>query len=198
LYTVTRGVHGTQAVAHLESAPVYHLLTSVVIMPFPAEFFGSPYSGGWNDSIASPDVRIASAQMFVTNQKGNSPSASIFLTHTIDNGFRTLSGGQYSIQVDGYLAVDASAAPVLVVDAAHSVRDVFGVLGSAADAPIRLQLSLNGAAYCQITFPAGASISNSVDGFALPPLTSGSQLTLSILSVGQTNPGSDLTVIIRL
>ena len=53
-----------------------------------------------------PDVRVASAELFVTNRAGNSPVQSICLTSTLDSGLRTLSGGQYSIQVDGYLAVD--------------------------------------------------------------------------------------------
>jgi hypothetical protein len=120
------------------------------------------------------------------------------LTHSADGGLRTLSGGQYSIQVDGFLAVDQSVAPALVVDAAHSVRDVFAILGAAADAPVQLQLNVNGTSYCQVTFATGATLSSAVDGKALPPLASGSKLTLSVLSVGQTLPGSDLTLLIRL
>ena len=63
---------------------------------------------------------------------------------------------------------------------------------------MQLQLNVNGAAYCELTFAAGAIVSNSVDGFGRPPLEANSQLTLSILSVGQTYPGADLTVVIRL
>ena len=111
---------------------------------------------------------------------------------------RTLAGGQYSIQVDGFLAVDQSVAPALVVDAARSVRDVFAVLGTGADAPVRLQVNVNGGAYCQVTFATGAMLSSAVDGKTLPPLAAGAQLTLSVLSVGQTLPGSDLTLLIRL
>jgi hypothetical protein len=37
-----------------------------------------------------------------------------------------------------------------------------------------------------------------VNGNTLRPLPSGAQVTLSVVSVGQTVPGSDLTVIIRL
>jgi hypothetical protein len=120
------------------------------------------------------------------------------LTHTVDKGLRTLSGGQYSIQVEGFLAVDQSAAPVLVVDAAHSVGDVYGVLGTAADATVQLQLNRNGAAYCQIAFEASETVSNGISGRSLPPLMAGDQITLAVQSVGQTYPGADLTVIIRL
>jgi hypothetical protein len=63
---------------------------------------------------------------------------------------------------------------------------------------VALQLNLNGASYCQLTIAAWATASNTVDGNTLPPLPAGAQVTLSVLSVGSTVPGSDLTVIIRL
>ncbi|MGA3240926.1 MAG: phage tail protein [Bryobacteraceae bacterium] len=197
-YTVTRGLHGSTATTHLALAPVYQLADLPVIAPFPPEFFGSVYSGNWTYPILLPDVRVASAQMFVTNDKGNGPISSVCLTHNVDNGLRTLSGGQYSIQVDGFLAVDQSAAAALVTDAAHSVRDVFAVLGTSADQSVQLQVNVNGAAYCQLTIPIGLLVSNSVDGATLAPLASGALITLSVLAVGQTLPGADLTVLIRL
>ena len=197
-YSVTRAMDGSQAAAHAAQTPVYPLLSQTVIAPFPPDFFGSPYSGSWSFPIALPDVRVASAELFVTNQQGNSPTRDICLTHTTDSGLRTLASGQYSIQVDGYLAVDQSAAPALVMDASHSVRDVSAVLGSPADAPVGLQLNVNGASYCQLTIAAWATVSNTVDGNTLAPLPAGAQVTLSVLSVGSTVPGSDLTVIIRL
>jgi hypothetical protein len=197
-YTVTRALDGSQAAAHAAQTPVYPLLSQTMIAPFPPDFFGSPYSGSWSFPIALPDVRVASAELFVTNQQGNSPTRDICLTHTTDSGLRTLSSGQYSIQVDGYLAVDQSVAPALVMDASHSVRDVYAVLGAAADAPVGLQLNVNGASYCQLTIAAWATVSNTVDGNTLAPLPAGAQVTLSVLSVGSTVPGSDLTVIIRL
>ena len=64
--------------------------------------------------------------------------------------------------------------------------------------PVGLQLNVNGASYCQLTIAAWATVSNTVDGNTLAPLPSGAQVTLSVLSVGPTVPGSDLTVIIRL
>jgi hypothetical protein len=197
-YTVTRGLYGSTAAAHSTQTPVYQLSNLTVITPFPLDFFGSGYSGNWTFPILLPDVRVASAQMFVTNQKGNGALASICLTHNTDNGLRTLSGGQYSIQIDGFLSVDQLAAAALVTDAAHSVRDVFAVLGTSADQPVELQINVGGASYCQLTIPIGQLVSNSVDGATLPPLASGAQVTLSVLSVGQTLPGADLTVLIRL
>jgi hypothetical protein len=198
-YQVTRGAHLSQAAAHGAQAPVYHLASKTAIAPFPPEFFGSPYSGSWNYPVILPDARVASAELFVTNNKGNSETGSISLTHTTDLGLRTLSGGQYTIQVDGYLAVDQSAAAALVIEASHAVRDVYAVMGKAADAEVKLQLNVDGNPYCTLRFdPPGVLVSNSVNGNALPPFAAGSQVTLSILSVGRAYPGADLTVLIRL
>jgi hypothetical protein len=197
-YSVTRAMDGSQAAAHGSPTPVYHLQSTTVIAPFPPEFFGSPYSGSWSYPIVLPDVRVASAELFVTNQNGNSPAKDICLTHTTDSGLRTLATGQYSIQVDGYLAVDQSVAPALVIEASHSVRDVSAVLGSPADAEVKLQVNVNGTLYCPLRFDPWAKTLIPVDGNSLPPLPAGAQVTLSVLSVGSTVPGSDLTVTIRL
>ena len=78
------------------------------------------------------------------------------------------------------------------------MRDIYAVLGTAADAVVQVQVNLNGALYCALTFPAGATMSSSVNGNTLPPLTAGAQLTGAVTSVGQTNPGANLTVLIRL
>lgn len=197
--TVTRGAFGTMAAAHSAGAAISPLTAMTVIAPFPAQFFGSPYGGSWTFPISLPDARIVCAQFYVTNSKGASPVASINLTRSIDNGLRTLSGGQYSIQVQGFLSVDQLAAPPLVADAAHSVRDIYAVLGTGADQPILLQLYVNSAPYgSQLTIPTGQLVSNSIDGATLPPITAGAQVTLAVTQVGQTLPGADLTVTIRL
>ena len=197
-YQVTRGLHGSPASAHAVQTPVYGLTFKTAIASFPRDFFGSPYSGSWSYSISLPDVRVASAELYVTNQQGNSPVRAICLTNSLDSGLRTLSGGQYSIQVDGFLAVDQSAAPALVIEASHAVRDVFAVLGKVADAPVNLQVNVNGTAYCSLTVAPGMTTSTAADGKALGPLLEKSSVSLSVLSVGTTYPGSDLTVIVRL
>jgi hypothetical protein len=197
-YRVTRGAHGSSPASHSAQSAIFHLASKAVVTSFPRDFFGSPYSGSWSYPVSLPDARVASAEFFVTNQLGNSEVASVYLTQTVDGGLRTLSGGQYSIQVNGFLAVDQSAAPALVVERSHSVRDVFAVLGAAADSGVQLVVKADGADYCTLTVPAGANVSNSVDGNSLPPLTAGARVSLSVISVGATYPGADLTVIIRL
>ncbi len=197
-WQVTRGMHLSTAAAHAAQAPVYALLNKSMIASFPPGFFGSPYSGSWSYPIPLPNVRVASAELFVTNRLGNSPVRGICLTTTLDHGLRTLSGGQYSIQVDGYLAVEQSAAPALIVEADHAVRDVYAVLGSAADAEVRLQVNVDGALYCTLAVPPGMISSPAAEGNGLAPLLAGAKITMAILAVGQTYPGADLTVLIRI
>ena len=50
---------------------------------------------------------------------------------TTDEGLRTLAGGQLSIQVEGYLAMQTDAAPPLVVEDALAARDMFAVVSEA-------------------------------------------------------------------
>jgi len=199
---VSRGSHGSSATGHSTQAATYVLSKKTFIMAFPLDFFGSPASGSYAFPVAIPEVRIGAAELFMTNAKGNSPVAAQSFTGTSDLGLRTLSGGQLSIQVEGPLAIQTNAAPPLLVDSPHSVRDVYAVVEEApAGGPITMQVTQNGQPYCQLTIPAGVTVSNVVDGSALGPLLNKSQIGLDILSVVQTadlQPGSDLTVSIRL
>jgi hypothetical protein len=202
VYTVTRGSHGSTAAGHLAGTLVYHLSLSVAIMPFVDGFFGSPASGSYGYSIFLPDVRVGAAEFFVTNDFGNSPVTGISFGATTDQGLRTLAGGQMSIQVEGYLATQTDAAPPLVVDEALAARDIFAVVNEApSGGAITLQLRQGSTVWCSLTIADGATISNVVDGFGLPPLAAEAQVLLDILSVptaSGTLPGADLTVTIRL
>jgi hypothetical protein len=71
-------------------------------------------------------------------------------------------------------------------------------LGTPADAQVQVQVNVSGTLYCTLTFPPGQFSSDSTSGRSLPVLTAMAQITVAVLSVGQTNPGADLTVIIRL
>jgi hypothetical protein len=197
-YTVVRALHGTVGEAHAAGATVYRLAEKTSIAPFPPGFFGSPYSGSWSFTVALPDARIASAELFCTNRKGDGPAAAIRLTHNDDRGLRTGSGGQYSLQVSGFLAVDESATPPLVVEASHAVKDVYAVLGTPADAEVAVEVRVDAAPYCTVRVAAGATVSDAVDGGALAPLIVGSKVTMAVKTVGRALPGADLTLVIRL
>ena len=168
-------------------------------MPFARDFFGSAACGDWSFPIWLPNVRVASAELCVTNSVGPSEIRAIALTQSVDNGLRTLAGGQYSLQVEGFLAIQTAAVPELVVEAPHAVRDIFAIVKNAPlEGSVQLQLIYNGSAYCDLTIPSGSTMSNVVNGFGLPVLGGGARIGMDVTSVGMSNPGSDLTVIIRL
>jgi hypothetical protein len=200
--SVSRGAYGSSAAAYPALTPVYMLLKNTYIMPFPNDFFGSLASGSYAYPVAIPDVRVATAELFVTNDRGNSSVDRECYTATTDAGIRTLSGGQLTIQIEGPLAIQTNAAPLLLMDTAHSVRDVYAVVKEApTGTAITMQVTQNGTAYCELTIPVNTAISNDVDGYALGPLAENAQIGLDITAVtetGGTVPGSDLTVTIRL
>jgi hypothetical protein len=201
-YTVERGSHGSMAAAHGADAPVYHLTRHVTIVPFVKGFFGSPASGSYSHSVFLPDTRIAAAELFATNAVGGGGSAHAAFGATEDQGLRTMSGGQFSIQVDGYLAIQTDAAPPLVMDSTRAVRDLFAVVREApAGDSIEMELRLDETVYATLTIPDGATTSNIVSGFGLPALPVNARLILDITSVpaaANTLPGRGLTVIVRL
>ena len=196
---VDRGVHTTTAADHPLTSPVYVLSEKVAIAPFIRNFFGTPASGDWKYSVELPNVRLASAQFFMSNALGDGAVSSNAYTATIDQGLRTLSGGQLAFQISGYLAIQTGAAPDLIMDADRSVRDIYGVLRSpSAGAGTTLQLNRNGAIWATVQFDPAATISHVTPGFGLAPLRSGDRLSLDVAGVGTTNPGGDLTLIVRL
>ena len=204
-YQVTRGYAGSFAAAHPVTAVLYELSRQVQILPFARDFFGSPASGSYGFSLPLPDVRVAASELYMTNSRGNSDTSRIAVTANVNQGLRTLSGGQITFQVEGYLAVITDITPPYVVDQAYSIRDIFASLREpATGGPVQLKLRQNGADYCFLTISSGATRSNIVNGLGLPPLVAKAALSLDVTSVpfDQINannlPGRDLTVTVRL
>jgi hypothetical protein len=113
-------------------------------------------------------------------------------------GLRTCSGGQFAIQVGGYLAIQQNAAPPLLVEASHAARDVRASVTEAPQGtPITLRLWQGSTVYTSLTIPTGQTTSNVVDGTTLATLAGGSTVRLDVTAVGQSAPGRDLTVTIR-
>ena len=198
-WAVIRGVQGTFAADHAAGSSLYLLTEKVVIVPFVKGFFGNPASGDWRYSVAAPNVRLASAEIFMTNALGAGAAAVVSYTTTVDGGLRTMAGGQFSFQISGYLAIQAGAAPIVIVDADRSVKDIFGIVGTAPDgAGIMVEILCNSATYAVLQIASGSTLSNVVSGFGMAALRTGDQLSLNITGVGTTIPGSDLTLILRL
>ena len=172
------------------------------MIPFAKDFFGSPASGSFAYPVFLPDARIAAAEMYVTNSRGNGETGKVHFTASVDRGIRTLSGGQLTIQVEGPLAVQTNAAPELVIEDGHSARDIFSVVKEPpSGGPVSLELTLDSILYCALTIADGATSSNVVTGFGLQRLGALSKLRLNIVAVPQgpeSQPGRDLTVTIRL
>jgi len=201
-YTVLRGAEGTTAAAHTTTPPVYALEQNVSIVPFVPGFFGSPASGDFAYSVFLPDVRIAAAALEMTNVYGTGFATVVPFVGTADQGLRTMAGGQISLQVEGYLAVQTDAAPPLIAETTQAMRDIFAVVSEApSGGPISLQLRQGSTVFCTLTIADGTTEATAVSGFGLAPLASGAQISLDILSVpsaANSLPGRDLTVVIRL
>ena len=197
--TVQRGVQGSTAASHDISSLAYLLSEKIAIVPFVKNFFGSPASGDWKYSLQLPGARLASAELFMTNSLGDGAVSINSLTGTDDNGLRTLGGGQFSFQIAGYLAIQTGAAPAVIVDTNRAVGEIYAILRTpSSGAGVTLQLNLNGNLYATVQFAEGATTSGAVDGFGLPTLHTGDQLSLDVVGVGTINPGSDLTLIMSL
>lgn len=202
LVQAVRGSHGSLIEIHAVGATVYPLDQRTHILPFGRDFFGSPASGSFSFNSHLPGMRVAAADLYLTNGRGNSEVAKRNVTGTVDYGLRTLQGGQISLQVEGWLAIQEDATPPFLVESPLVMRDLFAVVGGAPMlGPIVLVLRQDEDEICRLTIPAGQTVSNRVDGFGMAPLRTGARLRLEIEGVAQTaesTPGSDLTVTIRL
>jgi hypothetical protein len=93
----------------------------------------------------------------------------------------------------------SGAAPDIIVDSSRAIRDIYAVLrGPSLGSGATLELNLNGQPYATIQFDPGVTTSYVVPGFGLPAVNAGDRLSLDVTGVGTANPGSDLTVIVRL
>jgi len=201
-YTVLRGAFGSTAAAHGAGAYVLHLDNSTIVAPFAQGFFENAASANYLHTVNLPDVRICAAEFYVTNAFGNSQASQVFYS----DGLRTLSGGQFSLQVSGYLATHQNAAPPLIIEASHAVRDMRATVTQAATGyDIDIDILQDGVFYAHLTIPAGQTISAvNTDVLNLKPLQKESVLSMNVtlsLSSGSTagllSPGRDLTVTIR-
>ncbi len=183
---------------------MYHLAGKAVIAPFPPDFFGSPYSGNWSFPFELPHVRVVSAELFVTNKRGNSPTTSICLTGTTDNGLRSLAGGQIDLTVDGVVAIESDAVPAARLPRSCSVRDLFAWVEEApGGGPLTCVIKVDGAEIASLTIPAGQVVSNTIDMTTVPSVEGlivpqEAPVTLDITAVGLTYPGKRLTATVRL
>jgi len=199
---VNRGVLSSTPAAHTNGTPVYTLTRRTYVMPFPEGFFGSPSSGTYAYGIDLPNVRVAAGEFFMTNRIGDGPVQSTCYTNTVDEGLRTLSGGQFCFQIAGVLAVQNDAGPKVTVDRARSIGNVAATVNVApSGGDIVVAVTQNEVEICRVTVPDGSTQSETVGGIGLGLLSAGATLNLNVVSVPagvDVMPGLDLTVTITL
>jgi hypothetical protein len=204
VYSVARAAANSTASTHASGALILHLDTATVILAFAPGFFQNRASNNYINTVSLPDIRISVSELFVTNSFGNS-QANLACYTTNKSLLRTLSGGQFSLQVNGYLATQQNAAPPLLVEASHAVRDIRLTLSQPpAGYVLTVDLLQNGSEYCQLIYDPSQAVPTSViDGTDLAPVIEGSLLTINInLTMISNydlafNPGNDLSVTIR-
>ncbi|MBV8864866.1 MAG: hypothetical protein JO210_05640 [Acidobacteriaceae bacterium] len=205
VYTVARGSLNSNISPHSPGDTMLLLSKRVAIVPFAAGFFENRASQNFIHTLSLPDYRVSAAEFSVTNSFGEGLANVICYASGPETGLRTLSGGQFSLQVSGFLNTRQNAALQLVVEAAHAVRDIRATLAQAAAGyTVDIDLLQNGVPYCSLEIESGASVSTTIlDGLTLLPLAENAILAmnLSVTPVagftGSASPGRDLTVTVR-
>ena len=203
-YQVGRGSYKSTVGTHDSGDTVLHLQTSVLVLPFGTGFFESRASQNYVHTASFPDLRICAAEFYVTNSFGDSLTNQVSYISGPEAGLRTLSGGQFSMQVSGYLATQQNAAPPLLVEQSHAVRDLRAAMTQAASGyDITVDLLQNGTIYTSCKISSGSNVSAVVDGVSLPALQEAATLTMNVSMTpaqgfaGTPTPGRDLTLTIR-
>ena len=209
-YNVVRGQLGSAALEQAAGQTVIELQNGKLVVPFESRFFQNRASVNLIHSFNMPDIRIGAAEFFVSNGFGSSQAAVKCFTGYESIGLRTLSGGQFSLQMSGFTVTQQNATPPLFIEASHAIRDVRATLGEPAigyDTKIDIfqtDTSDNRSFLCSLVVPAGQTSSNIADGGQIAFLREKSVVTsnVSLIANGQPDvtprPGKDLTATIRL
>ena len=202
--TVLRGIFNSTITAHAAGELLWTVGRSVAVVPFAPNFFENRASVNYLHSLLIPDIRVVAAEFFVTNSFGDSQLQQQCYTQLAARGLRTLSGGQLALQTNGSVTTQFNAAPPLVVQADHAVRDIRANLGRAAQGyRVSVTLLQAGQVYCTLQIAPNDVESPILDGVELPALRKLSSLSMNISLQpiggyqGAPVPPKDLTVTIR-
>ena len=200
-YNVNRGRYQSTAAAHTGTLPVFMLTRRDMTIPFVPGYFNSTSAVGFRYNFRLPNVRIAGADLTLYNRVGASERAEESYTILSEDGVRTLSGGQISMSVQGYLAIEASAGTSYVVDRTTVVRDVYAFVQEApVGATIEILVSVNGTAYCELVIAAGSRVADAVSCLNRAPIPANATISFDIVNVPPSSvgtPGKDLTVVLQ-
>lgn len=199
---IERGILAGSGEAHAAGTAVIALDQLTHTFAIPRGFFGSVGSGDFEPAVPLSNSRVAAATLSFLNRKGLSEAGIVNMTQLSGHGLRVLQGGQIMLQVSGFLTIQTSAVPPVVVEQARGIREVFAVVDEApAGVPLVVRVRRNSEALCQLTIAPQSNVSNIVEGLSLPPLSAMDRISLDIVSLGVgegTFPGRNLTISVRL
>lgn len=200
-YAVSRGRYQSSAISHASAALVFVLSQRDLTIPFVPGYFNSTAAVGFLYNFRMPNVRVSAADFTLYNRIGASERAEESYTILSEDGARTLSGGQITMSVQGYLAIEASAGTCFVVDRATVVRDVYAFVQEApVGAPIEIIIYVNGIVYCDLSIAAGGRVADAVSRFNHAPIPANATISFDIVNVPSSavgTPGKDLTVVLQ-
>ncbi len=194
---MTRGFNSSTADTHAPGAPAYTLSEKVIIVPFAKKFFGTPVSADWEYQMELPNVRLASVELFMTNALGPGAVTVNSYTGTIDFGLRTMARGPVLLPDHGischsdqrHSRNHRRCQPLCsgyLRDSRLSFRGFRDHTSTESQQDTLRDYLIRGR----------STTSSVVNGFGMPALNAGDQLTLDVTGVGTTTPGSDLTLVI--
>lgn len=195
-------------------AVLYPVQVATQVFPLSPQFFTSVAAANFTWPVALPNANIIATASWATNAFGQSPVFTAPLGEAIAaggypatlttpyGGFRTLTAGAVTFQVNGTLGIASNAAPPVYSGGASGGAFAFGsvsayVLTAPSGAAITLQLTLNGANWCTLTIANGATVALPQSGLALGAVPAGALVALNVIGVGTTFPGAGLTVVLQ-
>ncbi|MDX2267843.1 MAG: phage tail protein [Bryobacter sp.] len=201
-YTVQRAVHLSPEEAHAASDAVFLLERREEAINLLPGILKSTAGARFRYNTRLPNVRLAAADMAIYNRLGPSLLREEVFTQLVDDGMRTLSGGQIALSTAGYLSIEASAPGRYVTNRELVVGDVYAVVAEPpAGAAVQVLVRVDGVEYCTLSIPSGSFTSSPFSGFNRAPIAEGASITFDIVSVPPASvgsPGKDLTVFLQV
>lgn len=159
-----------------------------------------PSTNASTDLSLPPSIASFAALMPVLNDRmrqieGLTGSTAKVASST-GGGTSTATGsGQVGLSVPGTLGMKTTAAPLLLFGEAVTPSALVAIVaGAAIGASIIVQIMVGGVSYAQITTPAGMQSPNFVSVPGAGTIPANTVVTLNLISVGTTFPGSGLSV----
>ncbi len=201
-YIVERGSSLSPVSSHTAGTTLFKLDRRDEVITLLPGLLSATAGARFRYNTVLPNVRIAAADLSIYNRIGQGAVREECYTQLIDGGLRTLSGGQISFSIAGYLMIEASATSPYVAERDLVVGDVYAsVVEPPVGAPVQIVLRVDGSEYCSLSIAAGSFTSAPVSRFNVAPIPAGAAITVDILNVPPASlgtPGRDLAVFLQV